>query len=287
MGRRVPWWIWIAGGAALLLVVRAMSKKTRLVLTSWKENQLPPGWAKDAKRAGFHAVSKKVAQGGELWRPGEAESVFRQADAAGLKRHGWGWHFIRSPAEAIAEGQGAAQIAKDYGLRAYWVNAEKPWAGVEGEPETENPPRELSTFVDAFRGTAPGVELIFNGFSWSKTSDGRPLLTPEVLAKFDAFGPMNYGTSRKTIANKYKARSARARELGIGFAPMHGTGRMDAGGQVWGFVESGPDAPGLVDLVKADPPRYLAFWYGAGSREMLTGGSAANPPLSILARRIS
>ena len=228
-------------------------------------------------------MSKKVAQGANLWRPGEAQDVFAHADSAGLRRHGWGWHFLRSPEEATSEGAGAAQIARDYALDAYWVNAEKPWAGVAGEPETPNPPRELSLFVDAFRREAPGVKLIFNGFSWLRTSDGRPLLTPEVLSKFDAFGPMNYGTTRTTVANKYQKRAARARALGIGYAPMHGTGRVSPSGAVWGFADSGPSGSGLIDLVAADPPDYLAFWYGEGSREMLTQGSSANPSLSQLA----
>lgn len=286
MGARIPWWVWV-GGVGILAALTLKKKGPRLIITSWKAKDLPPDWASAAKGSGFYGVSKKVIQGDQLWRPGEASQVYSQGDAAGLKRHGWGWHFIRTPEEAIAEGQAAAQAALDLGLKAYWVNAEKYWAGVEGEPPTPNPPRELSTFVQAFRSVAPRVELIFNGFSWSKTSDGRPLLTPEVLALFDAFGPMNYGTTRKTIAKKYRSRAARARELGIGYAPMVGTGRVGSDGKIWGFSESGPGGPGIVELAKADPPQYLAFWYGAGSKNMLTGGSSANPPLTLVARQIS
>lgn len=280
-------WLLILGMAALLFRGGLRRKrKPQLVITSWQEAQLPAGWAAAASSSGFDAVSKKVMHGADPWRPQEARRVLSAGDAAGLDRHGWGWHYLRSPLEALEEGQAAGETSSALGLRAYWVNAEKDWAGVEGAPVTANPPRELKTFVDAFRASAPGVKLIFNGFSWARTSDGRPLLTPEVLSLFDAFGPMSYGTKRSTIANKYRTRSRRAKTLGLEFAPMVGTGRVDPGGNVWGFAESGPGGPGLLELVREDPPDYLAFWYGAGSRDMLTEGSAANPPLVAVARAV-
>lgn len=276
----------LAGVAALLLRGAGRKRKPQLVITSWLESELPSGWARSAKRAGFDAVSKKVLHGSDPFRPGEAGRVLRAGDSAGLDRHGWGWHYLRDPLEAVEEGQAAGQMSRALGLRAYWVNAEKHWAGVEGQPPTENPPRELQIFADSFRSVAPRVLLIFNGFSWPRTSDGRPLLTPEALGAFDAFGPMVYGTTRATIAKKYRARSKRASAVGVGFAPMVGTGRVDSLGRVWGFAESGPGGSGLLDLVREDPPDFLAFWYGAGSADMLTEGSTANPPLATVARAI-
>jgi hypothetical protein len=282
-------WGWLIGGGALAaLLLRGMlgKRKPELVITSWKESQLPSGWAPAAKAAGFDAVSKKIVHTDSAFRPNEAGRVFAAADAAGLARMGWGWHHIRNPEEAIAEGQAAAAIAKSLGVGTYMVNAEKMWAGVEGEPATPNPPRELSTFVDAFRSVAPGVRLYFNGFSWTKTSDGRPLLTAEVLRKFDGFAPMNYGTSPKTIAKKFRSRRARARELGIDYAPMVGTGRVSNTGQVWGFANPTGGHPGLLELIAEDPPELVAFWYGAGSKDMLMQGSQANPSLINVAKAV-
>jgi hypothetical protein len=282
------WGILIGLGALAALVLRGATsrRKPELVITSWKESQLPAGWAPTAKAAGFDAISKKVVHGANPWRPGEAASVFAKADAAGLGRMGWGWHNIRNPSEAIAEGENAAAVATSLNLGTYMVNAEKMWAGVEGEPATANPPRELSTFVDAFRAKAPGVRLYFNGFSWTKTSDGRPLLTAEVLSKFDGFAPMNYGTHPKTIAKKFRSRRTRARNLGLDYAPMMGTGRVSDSGAVWGFANPTKGHPGLLELITEDAPEMVAFWYGAGSQDMLTQGSAANPPLTVVAQAI-
>lgn len=247
------------------------------VITNWREKYLPPNWPEAAKAGGFHAISSKIVDGTSAFLPAEAARVFAKADAAGLRRHGWGWHNLRNDGEAVAEAQRAAQEATRYGVDAYWVNAEKVWTGTEDAARTDNPERAMMVFVDEFRRGAPGVELIFNGYSSPYTADGRPALTPALLARFDAFGPMNYGTKRSTPAKKYRERSARAKAAGVEFAPMHGTGRVAKNGAVWGF-NSGPD--GLLELVAEDPPKYLAFWYGPGSESMLVQGSSANPSLS-------
>ena len=268
---------------AVFLFRGGAGPKPRLVITSWREKYLPPGWAKKAKAAGFHAVSQKIADGTGAFQPAEALSVYAKADAAGLKRHGWGWHNLRNPGEAQAEAVNAAQLARQHGVGVYWVNAEKVWSGTEDQPKTENPEREMGTFVDTFRANAPGIKLAFNGYSGEKTSDGRRLATPELLAQFDYFAPMNYGTKVGTISNKYRTRSARAKAAGVGFAPMHGTGRVANNGAVWGFA-GGPE--GLVALELADPSDYLAFWYGPGSENMLEYGSSANPPLAQLASAV-
>jgi len=274
-------WFWpvaaLAGLAALLLRGAGGGARPMGVITNWREKYLPTGWPELAKAGGFHAVSTKIVDGASSFHPDEAARVFAKADAAGLRRHGWGWHNLRDDGEATLEAQRAAQEATRYGVDAYWVNAEKVWTGTEDAAPTANPERAMTVFVEEFRRGAPGVELIFNGYSSPFTSDGRPALTPALLARFDAFGPMNYGTKRSTPANKYRSRSARAKSAGVEFAPMHGTGRVAKNGSVWGF-NSGPD--GLLELVTADPPKYLAFWYGPGSEDMLAHGSSANPSLS-------
>ena len=271
----------LAGIAAFFMRGMGSGPKPWLVITSWREKYLPPGWAKKAKAAGFHAVSHKIADGTGAFQPMEAISVFEKADAAGLRRHGWGWHNLRNPAEAQAEAVNAAQLARQHGVDVYWVNAEKVWAGTEDQPKTENPPREMLSFVDTFRANAPGVKLAFNGYSGAHTSDGRPLATQQVISAFDYFAPMNYGTKSSTIANKFRTRGARAKQAGTGYAPMFGTGRVDKSGNTWGFA-LGPD--GLIELVAQDKPDIMAFWYGPGSENMLEHGSTANPPLSQLAQ---
>ena len=266
---------------AALLFRGAGAQRPTGVLTVWREKYLPPGWPQLAKAGDFGAVSMKVVDGTGQFQPTEAARVIAAARAAGLRAFGWGWHNLRTDQEAIAEAQRAAAEVKRHGLEAYSVNAEKVWTGTEDQPKTPNPARAMAVFVDEFRRLAPGVELIFNGYSSEYTSDGRPALTPDVLARFDTFGPMNYGTKRSTISNKYRSRSARARAAGVQYAPMHGTGRVAKNGAVWGFNQ-GPD--GLLQLVREDPPKYLAFWYGPGSEDMLAHGSFANVSLSELMR---
>ena len=274
-------WTLLGVAALVAFMLRGIgARKPKLVITSWREKYLPPGWAKKARAAGFHAVSQKIVDGKSAFQPQEAASVFAKADAAGLTRHGWGWHNLRNPADAQAEAQVAAQLARQYGVRVYWVNAEKVWAGTEDQPKTENPPREMLTFVDTFRANAPGIKLAFNGYSGTKTSDGRPLATPQVIGAFDYFAPMNYGTKASTIAHKFRSRSARAKAAGTGYAPMFGTGRVDKSGNVWGFA-LGPD--GLIELSAEDTPEMMAFWYGPGSENMIEFGSTANPSLAQLA----
>ena len=271
--------ILLLAGLAALMFRGARGPRPTGVLTVWREKYLPAGWPELAKSGDFGAVSMKVVDGTSAFQPTEAARVLEQARAAGLRAFGWGWHNLRDPQEALAEAARAATEIKRYGLEAYSVNAEKNWAGTEDAPKTANPTQAMAVFVDELRRLAPGVELIFNGYSGEKTSDGRPLLTEELLAKFDAFGPMNYGTKRSTIANKYRTRSARARGAGGEFAPMHGTGRVASNGAVWGF-NTGSD--GLLELVREDPPKYLAFWYGPGSEDMLAFGSSENISLSQL-----
>ena len=275
------WQVVAALSALAFLFTRSRGPKPQLVITSWREKYLPPNWATKAKAAGFHAVSQKIADGTSAFQSAEAANVFKTADAAGLRRQGWGWHNLRTPAEAQAEAVNAASLARDFGVDVYWVNAEKVWAGTEDQPKTPNPPREMLTFVKTFRANAPGVELAFNGYSGEKTSDGRPLATREVLQAFDYFAPMNYGTKASTVANKYRTRSARAKAAGVKYAPMFGTGRVDNKGNVWGFA-LGPN--GLIALNEEDRADIMAFWYGPGSEQMLEFGSTANPPLTQLAQ---
>jgi hypothetical protein len=276
-----PWIIGAVLLGAALLFRGGMGPRPIGVLTVWREKYLPPNWPQLARAGEFGAVSMKVVDGTGQFQAAEAARVIAQARAAGLKAFGWGWHNLRTTKEALAEAARAATEVNRHNLKAYSVNAEKVWTGTEDQPKTENPAQAMAVFVDEFRRLAPGVELIFNGYSSEYTSDGRPALIPEVLAKFDAFGPMNYGTKRSTISNKYRTRSARARAAGVDFAPMHGTGRVAKNGAVWGFNQ-GPD--GLLQLVREDPPKYLAFWYGPGSEAMLAQGSSANVSLSELMR---
>jgi hypothetical protein len=269
--------------------VAATPTLTRTCLTVRLAQHMESCWA-DALAA-FDAISPKLLDGASRYDEGFGETAWAMGEALGCERHAWGYHYLRdrrypsvddaNAARARLEGEAAGRLCERHGVQVYWCNAEKHWAGVAGEPRTADPPGAMLAFVAGFRQCAPTTLLYFNGFSWAKTSDGRPLCTDQVLAAFDGFAPMVYGTTRRTIAKKWRRRYPRLRRTALAqFAPMVGTGRIGKHGETWGFHEDSRwGSPGLLRLNSEQRADWIAFFYDAGADGMLLEGNRRNPPL--------
>ena len=244
----------------------------RHTLMVYSKKHLDPGWAKVLRNAGM-ALNWKVMDGTSALRAADTAAILAEARAAGVPVEGWGYHYLRTPAEAAAEGTAAGLLAVKLGLKAYWCDAEKEWAGTEGAPRTANPEAAALAFIRAFRAAAPNVALVWNSYSYPKTSDGRPLTTDAVLRAVDAWSVQTYGTRRKTVADKTAERAKRAANVGVPFWPLYGTGRRDAQGQQWGWNQDIPHFKKMYQL-----PR-VGHFYGAGSLGMLQTGHAGSPSI--------
>lgn len=236
---------------------------------------LEPGALQAAASAGWGA-SFKALDGYKPVRKAELDDFAADSLSLGIPLELWGYHYLRDVAEAAMEGAAAGAMAAGYGAATYTADAEKEWAGTEGEPATLNPEAAALAFIRAFRLAAPGVLLVWQGYSAPKTGDGRPLTTDRVLQAVDAWSPMMYGTLDSTIATKTRDRAKRAAGLGVRFWPLWPSGRTDANGEQWGSVALFGQLAAELQLERS------GHWYGSGSAPMLTEGQAGEPPLLTL-----
>ena len=246
------------------------------ILTAWRLHHLPPDYG-DVLRA-FDAASIKVLDGDNPYHLRDAHEFYREAERAELARHGWGYHYIRTHLDARREGRAAGRAAVELGLDAYWLDAEKHWAGIAGEPRTENPERAALSFIETFRSEAPDCLLLWNGYSWPRWR-GRPLTTDRILEACDGFAPQLYGTRARTIRRKWRSRVRRV-PAGSLWAPMTGSGRIDSRRRVWGFHK---DLPALVQQTE---PEFLAFYFGHGASSMLLQGNGRNRAVVDVVREL-
>ena len=251
-----------------------------LTLTIWRRQFLENNWPALLKQAEFSSFSAKVIDAGRAYRVDEVSQIITEGRSAGLVAYGWGWTHARNSKEAQDEATAAAKQCIERGLPRYYVNAEKMWAGTSGEPVPDDPIGNMLLYVDTFRSLAPDVELYWNGFSWY-TANGRALVTNDLLAAFDGYAPMNYGTKASSIQKKYDERLDRAQEINRPYQPMMSPGRIAKDGATWGFFEDQQSGPGLLSLVSARPPAGLCVWYGSGATGMLADGNSENPPWTV------
>ena len=242
---------------------------------------LPPGWDSTLPRPFEFLVGKIVD--GDRAKTHDTAIIAEAAKQSGVPFHGFGYHYLRSAAEAQAEAIVAAREALAWGAKAYWVDAEHEWTGTWGAPPNPGFVEHMATFVATFRGHAPGVKLVgqFLGpWRWGTSAER----APEVAAMFDYFAPMLYATKRKTIASRWAEGYAVARAAGVPFAATLGSGRKDdKGADYWGYAFAKGSEPGAVDLARMFPPEWVAFYVGpGGGTDMILGGNMVNPDLVTL-----
>ena len=206
-------------------------------------------------------------------------------DKAGISFHTWGWVYATDYKKAAAEGVIAAKAALALGSKCHWVNAEKHWCGVEGEPYVEDPAGRLAEFIRAFRSTAPGIPLA----NCCMTYRTQPALKPvqgQINKMFDIFSPMQYSSGKAgggdTQTNKWKVNWALAEQAGVAYAPTLGTGRQDPKtGEVWGNFAA------LLETQSTHGADWICFFNGVpSSAKMLNQGNHVNTSIIDLIKEL-
>lgn len=211
-------------------------------------DELPLGWEKDFP---FHALSVK---------PMKAAAA-RKLLPPGVELHLWEWCSFRNQLEARAWGTKMGLACAQHGAKRFYMDAEGEWAGSEGYPITANPYTNLLEAVTSFFLAAPaGTELAYNGYDWSRTSDGRKLLDKDLVKLFHAWVPQIYSA----LTDKrfgFAAKLARYDIAGQLRVPMLYAGRYDKGGQFVG--QSWKEQKTMIEMHK--PPE-VAWYFGNGSK---------------------
>lgn len=290
------WLFWILGlggaGAAYLSTraygalrgaVKLTSKKPAVGLTFWLSKNNPPQWRQELRPFGF--VTVKTMSGTKRSDTSQSGPVIEAARAAGVPVHSWGWANARSVEEAAMEGSLAAQAALELGAPAHWVNAEHQWAGgYSGEAGAPDPLAAMAAYVQAFRQDAPGIILVFNGTtSW--ISSRLKGLDEQIASLFDVYGPMIYSSGSeggtKTMRKKWALGHARAKAVGIPYAPMIGSGRQDKKGNYWSNLAS------VAEIQAELPADWIAVWMAPGRLDRIYTANQLNPSLADFSRGVA
>jgi len=229
------------------------------VLTIVKPSEVP-----DYKCYGyFDAVSGEV----DNYPP------VKELDSRGVERHGWKYLKMLTPSEGRAHGTRMGKACRSLKLHTFYANAELHWSSGSSPYET------LQSFTTAFRAFAPSDTLLaFNGFSWSRNSEGRILHDAALIKQFDIWCPMNYGTDANSIARWWERKNFRYK--GIKVYPMVGVGRVDKEGKKWGFWET-PQGTGLRQLIDKTHDRIdgICYFFGNGARQNMIESFDHHPSL--------
>lgn len=249
-------------------------REVELILTIWKRDLIADNWVELAD--GFDSVSIKVADGDHLVARRDALALAEQAKAAGFGIDAWGFHYCRTPKEAIEEARAAAEGCQNVGAKAYHWNAEKHWYGSKSREQS------AIEFALTFRGAAPDVKLYANCF--------RKGVTAELAEHFDFIEPMCYGTKASTIAKKIKGRMAWKQVPSDKVAWMVGTGRKHGNKQAWGYMASQKDVPGLIQLAVRHRPASINFFRagrsGSKKEDIMVIPNDVNPTLGEQVRKL-
>lgn len=202
-------------------------------------------------------------------------------DKANCERHAWEYLVFRNEAEGAAAGERFGKLCHKHQIKVFWANAEAGVTGTDPYPRTPNPYKALSAFVDAFRRSAPTyTKLAFNGFSWGRTSDGRPFHDAALIKRFDFWSAMNYGTDPHTIERFWNQKNYKY-PTGPAVVPMLGVGRIDKSGNTWGFWNT------HKDLILRPPGVAGVNWFfGNGAKSQMLQGHEKHPALVECARQL-
>ena len=219
--------------------------KRTLTVVSLKE--LPPGWQDDFP---FEYLSVKPNRrllfgekdfddlGHQLrtsdgWVDQIAEA--KRLVPPGVEVHAWEWFGARNVAEGKAWGQKHGKLATKHKLKRFKVDAEAEWSGGDGFPETTEPYATPFEAVVQFYLFAPeNCELVFNGFSWARSSFGHKLYDEDLLRSFTGGRlVMTHGTNRAALGKT--ARAKLKAWPGIPVIMQMGVGRKAKDGAIWGF----------------------------------------------------
>lgn len=240
------------------------------VLTIIKMSELPAGWNKDFP---FSALSVK---------PNQAALAKTYLDRMNPrpKLHLWEWAPFKDETSAKAWGRKMALACATFGATRFYVNCEAEWSGVEGFPRTDNPYANLFECMVSFYLHCPeGCELVYNGFSWARTSDGRKLHDADLIRGFYAWCPMIYGTSPRAVVQGFATKLDKYK--GVKRIPMIGVGRIDKDGAVWGHW------PETLAAIRRHKPDEVAFFFGNGAKPRYFESHPYHPSLVACAKELA
>lgn len=236
----------------------------KTILTIVKMSELPNGWAEDFP---FDALSVKPSQAA-LARVYVDRINRGRAPGKEVELHIWEWCGFTNQDSARAFAERMAKVCNAYGATRFYANAEAEWSGVEKFPRTETPYINMFEFMVKFYLLChEGCELVYNGFSWSRTGDGRKLHDADLIKGFYAWCPMIYGVTPGDITkgfasklDKYAMTAPNTKRI-----PMIGVGRIDDRGFVWGHWKATREA------IKRHKPDEVAFYFGNGAKSRYFG----------------
>lgn len=243
-------------------------------------SELPEGWESDFPFAAL-SVKPSQASGAKL-----ALDKINSKRATGHKveLHLWEWCDFTNKDTARAFGKKMALACLTYGATRFYANAEAQWAGVEDYAYTAEPYQNMSEFMVMFYLLCPeGCELVYNGFSWARTSDGRKLHDAYMIRGFNGWCPMIYGTSAANIVRgfdvklaKYSTTTPNTKRI-----PMIGVGRIDEQGAVWGYWRE------TFKAIQRHRCEEVAFFFGNGAKSRYFGSHKDHPALVLCAKELA
>jgi hypothetical protein len=234
-----------------------------IVLTIVSEKELPTlgGDSPYGYLKAFTAINAKLG----VYSRGFGKVI----DQIGAERHLWEYLTYNSVAKAKAAGAHWGKMCELHQIKVFHANQEAGTSGTVPYAKYPNPYECNQAFMDAFIAAAPTyTEIWYNGWSWAATSDGRKLHDTALIKQYDAWNPMNHGTSRSTIAtywgpDKRPAYNKCFRYRGtipdLKVIPQIGVGRIDKEGKVWGFWDT------YKKLLLTTPVDGVDFYFGNGA----------------------
>lgn len=197
-------------------------------------------------------------------------------DQAGCERHAWEYLVMRSLEQAEKLARVLAAKCTQHRIRVFNANAEAGWSGTDPYEAYPNPYYVMQRFIQVFRTCAPTyTQLWYNGWSWAQTKDGRRLHDAALVSLFDAYSPMNYGTSAEEIEEHWEGKCFKYldRLPQCPVIPMTGCGRVDDKGRIWG------DWKVHKQLLTTTPVAGWSIFFGNGARTQMLGGHVRHPAL--------
>jgi hypothetical protein len=248
--------------------------KSTLTIINLKE--LPSGWQKEFP---FDFLSVKPTRK-VLGIPVDQIAEAKKKVPAGVDIHVWEWFPATTPLEGQRFGERMGKLCLKHNIKRFKINAEAQWAGVDKFPRTADPYHTLLEFVTSFRLFAPDdCELWFNGFSWSRTSDGRKLYDEQLLNLFDGRLVMTHGTNAGALVRSGEAKLAKWPKIPM--IMQAGVGRVDAQGATWGFWAS------YKALIRKVPGmKEIDWFFGNGAQARYFQNSKHYPALVTCAKEV-
>lgn len=287
---RDDWPLWLAAllGVGSLAFVKKygisnyyaaalLGRKPRCVLSLYTE-PTAAGW--EATLPVYDALSMRLLSPGAT---SDKSKFYAMADEAGIGRHGWGYQYLTSKAQADKElGRLEAAIGL-YEIKMYWCNAEVEFN------KSADPAGAAAYFVEQFRERFPGVGLAWNGYSGGKW------FSEDFVKMWDLWSPMTYATCPETVTKKIQNLINVAESLNLGqkWGPTVRVGEdwkkaVDEGFKSctsWGYAYGPGGLLALNEQIGRFP--WVNFWHGAiGARSTLVAPNKYNPSVPDLVRML-